>query len=469
MSDDEIPAGFIGLFGDAASAEEMQAEQDRAAEKAAFLNFFMTLPKKEYIDFDELKSHWQALPDYELGTQELTIILGRLAAAIDNITNPSFKTACLVYIRENFALWENLATTQMDQFRHKDLALCMFSYRTLGIELSNEIIREWYLGAEPEQAMYGKNREQDNEVHKIARYPVSCAMAGFDPGNSAFNAWEKEALDHIPYFNAAQMAYTLWTYGRLAREPSPQLLEIWLEQFKAHLNKDPTFYQNRHFANIMGSAANLHVLTGKKIYKIIAGLANQHINLEQCTIGEKHQALQARLWFDFTNDPRIPARKKEETSTYESALKDFLRAANLYPRKQQGPLKKTGQKPDAIYDINGQEFIFEVDGASHFVWEVNEVSGHMQIARFNGPTLFQSALMMKFEVTAILLRVPYTMLKAIHGLARHKLQQIAQELVAGIKDQTGKAFLVRMRQKPGSDDLTLDTRLMKFSTNIEPA
>jgi hypothetical protein len=409
--------------------EDAIRQQKEAARKGRVVEFFesLVLPETSF-DFVKFQSNWHRLDQYDFSGHDLTIIFSSTAAALAEMKNTQLKKDCLSEVMFRFSIWEKQAVEKIYDFGQQDLAQCMWSYRMLGLNPSDEFLNQWY-----QYADYTKVLLDEQQDHKFVRSIVSIAVANMKPTKSFMDAWLPRAIKALPEFTPAQLTFSLWAYARLAIEPETEFMMPWLARYDELLAQKPLPFKQRDLANILGSCDALHAITGKEQFRSIASRANNLINLSECTKPELRQIGYARLWFDWPHDEEIPFG--DDNPSFEE--KKLLRAFNdagFSPATKKVRIEDLNTSPDMVFEHKDRTILLEVDGKPHFLFEINEFNGRKQPAGFTGRTLFMSALLHKFVANATILRMPYPLINQIMG--QH--QQLRNLILGSILDQAAE-------------------------------
>jgi hypothetical protein len=446
-------------WGDAnmQALNDMQTEFETGRVKARkAVSFFISLvdPSTRYT-FSEFQKHWHTMDKYDFTPEELTLIFTRTAAALNDLKDPQLKKDCLSEVMFRFELWEQQAVTKIQDFTQHDLAMCMWSYRMLNLNPSDEFLNKWYQYAAP-----GDILRSPEEEHKFVRSIVSLAVAGLKPSKSFSDAWLPKAIMHMRQFSPTQIAYSLWAYARLAAEPEEAFMKAWLQQYNDLMVQNPTQFRQRDIANILGSCGALSAITGKKIYEEIAQKAYTLHFCDACTIAEKRQVGYASLWFGWPMPQEIPDQNERP-----SKLEEKLTAAFNQAGFAAGPdimIQSMAHKPDMNF-VQGDRTVFiEVDGPSHFLYEINELDGTKQPAGFTGRTLFMSALIHKLAANAVLLRLPHPLVSTILERNAETQKQLLQDLLHTAAQTAPGAYHARARAPNAANSNDLQEHIIEF-------
>lgn len=438
MSENDDEKQELRLPWDLNAGEKMQHDMDRLN----IVQFFDNLDNGDKpLNFPIFQKNWNAIEDYEFTAGELTTILTRTVAVLDKLDDQELKKNCHSEMYFRFNLWEEQAAKKIPEFAQHDLALCLWGYRSLSLNPSDEFLDQWYQYANPMDILRAPKDE-----HKFVRSIVSSAVAGLKPSASFMAAWQPKAIKHMPGFTPTQLAFSLWAYARLNIKPEPEFMEAWKNRFNTLIDQQPSAFRQREIANIMGACGTLNVTKGDDQFKTIAAKASTFVDYKKCTNPEIRQILLARLWFDWPNDrPLIPTT--ERSSFLERDIQNAFNRAGLQSHKSY--IEELRHKPDIAFNIDGQEILVEVDGDHHFLYEINEITGTKQAAGFTGRTLFMSSLIKKYAENAVLLRLPHPLIRQILGQNRENEKTILTDLLNTASKTDPGAYHTRMRRSTG--------------------
>ena len=175
-------------------------------------------------------------------------------------------------------------------------------------------------------------------------------------------------------------------------------MNIWLI-------KNLSISNNVDVANIIGGCGVLHAITGNPRYQKIAEATKPLIDFDECELPSKRQLWLAHLWFDWEFTQKAP-ESDEDTSPTENNLKAIFAQNGYVTFDPDHRVPSLNHRPDENLMYEDKPVYVEIDGKSHFLYEINEHDGSVQQAGFTGRTLFMSALIRKFAAQAVLLRMP---------------------------------------------------------------
>lgn len=394
--------------------------------------FFESIEHQEtQFTFPLFQKHWNALADIQCTPEQLSIIISKATAAIKRLqeTDPELAKNYLSEIMFRLELWEDQATAAIPKMDPFDIAQCLWAYKELDVNPRDDFIDKWYEYGNVEKILQGGPEE-----HRIVRALISSAHIRWKPSDSLWSKWNPKALAHADNFSHIQTSFFLWPYARFGSEPIAELKEKWMNRLDHLLATEPETFRPTDLANILGAAAALHAITGKENYKEVAQKVNPLIDGSKCNIPQLRQIGLARLWFDWENDAPMPD-SDQRSSKREIRLRGIFTASGFNPKQDDATLDDLHHKPDIHLEHQGQDIILEVDGPTHFLEVMNEITGQRDPAGFTGRTLFMSALINKLAANAILIRLPYPAVDRI--LQEDPLQQ--KQILTSLLDQAANA------------------------------
>lgn len=412
------------------------------------LAFFNSLPEAKF-DFATFQKHWNAIDRINLLPPDLTMILTNAINALDHLeksTNDKEKKRelrknCLSEMMFRFSCWEKPAAKQVDSFRPHDLAICLRNHRILAINPHDKFLRGWYKKANPSSVLKGSDYET-----RIIRSLTSFAVANLKPTEEYKKEWTPKAIRSAPYFRPGQLAFALWAHAKLAEEPDAEFFKEWKKRYDYLITEYPDHFRQRDLANIIGSSATLHAITGKTIYKEIAEAAKNEVKFDDCDLPQMRQLWFSHLWFDW-DYPASPPTLDDRESPTEIQVKNIF-AEHAYPTAEDGKtVRKLGHRPDNNHMINGQEVFLEFDGNTHFLFKIGETDGRRRHAGYTGRTLFMSALIKKFEKDAVILRMPAPVGRSLIEMPEDRQGPIITDLMNDAVQMQPGAYHIRKATK----------------------
>jgi hypothetical protein len=360
-------------------------------------------PNFRYAEFEK---HWYAIENLNLGFSDLTEILHATSIALNNLQDRELEEDCQSLLTYHFDIWENKALPLIQGSPQDEIGLCMLATSALDLNFSKKFRSAWAQNVKESNSK--KTRELARPVFdrmrdpKLAHLPLvpifSSAMANILPPEKIYTDWETKTTPILSTFSGENIAYGLYSYGRLGRIPSDAWLQAWRARFDTLLST-PDAFRHRELANIIGTAFILHTLTNNPAYVNIAQRASNQVDYETCSIPERRQIAYAWRWFGFDEGIEIPMQKQQTVSEHEKTLLQLFLKAGAIEAPTPPSLLDNKINPDFIFDVNGKLVIFEDDGSLHFLNKIRPATGKLSKVEYDGPTRSMSAYKLKMYPT----------------------------------------------------------------------
>ncbi len=180
-----------------------------------------------------------------------------------------------------------------------------------------------------------------------------------------------------------------------------------------------------------------HALSGHKKFENHAKYYYENISTETLNTTAKRQMVQASLWFGWPPNVKLPDEDHKH-SKEEKILEDHLNEAGLLTDDEPHMLNKlghvfdlavTGTKTWSGKHIKKPTILVEYDGPQHFVRIFNHDKIDERCMRFNGKTLFQTALIGKYAKGQRVIRVSFGMLNELNREKKRNRKPLLKRLL----------------------------------------
>lgn len=372
------------------------AQSSQFQDSYAFLNNFYHFdervrdPDFTVSSFEEI---WQEIPHHYLKAANLVAIPKFMGEhlAVEDLLNLADRRRFIQVMVKNLPCWEDraLVTTLDGTMGVLDLISARKSFARMGIMLSPEFKKIW----------------EEKVVSAMGR----CEL------------------------DADTLGSVLCCYAGDAEIPSPHVGVAFKKNTRFLVNTGE-FLRLPHIVNAMRSCAILNACGEKTFtphiaHTLFAGFPVER--LKNPFLLTKLQ--QSCLWFDmpFNNDAALD---ELSISRMERELRSVFHEAG-YPYMERA-IKGFDHRVDLTFrGAQNKNTMVEIDGPQHFVFARDPQTGECIMAGLNGATVFQSALITKMAVNAVLLRLPFRLVDTI----LHHTTQVKQNFVEFVME-SGRVF-----------------------------
>jgi hypothetical protein len=374
-------------------------------------NFFQTDDNNN--NFEIFKTNWQALKNYKFNAKARVQILHKCATTLVKSGEVTpLKQRLLHHIKQNFSCWGEDTFFTLNP-NSQDMANTLWAMAKLGVMPSEAFLKTF------EQHFFSQNPDS------LAMANTLWAMATLRvlPDNNYFRQYEGRFFTQNP--NSRDMASTLWAMAKLGVMPSGDFLKQYEGRF---FTQDPSA---QAMANTLWAIAVLDVVSKGKIKQLANRFFNQMHQFKEFSPIDLSQIKQSALWFDrYFNGELMP--ESDSISNSENKLaRIFTLTSNgsINLNDPTGHCGKLKHRVDITLPRTGQKPVWmEFDGPSHFITKSN---GSAQF--YDGNTILNTALLLKFAAGALVLRMPTVVGKKLLNLPDQTAIQEAQYLIARTK------------------------------------
>ncbi len=303
------------------------------------------------------------------------------------------RTAVTGYIKRNLEAWEFGARAVMSEFNEMDFHQTILSLAHLGITPSREFINQL--------EDYNKPRLARQSDLQLTNYAWAFNTLRLRPSESFFDAWQKEVIKRFKNWNEPRLKSVLMGVAGFGMLPTETFLYAW----KKRVEKLDVITSPDDVVVMLHALAIMDSIRPDKTNRKTAALLNDHIkdNNFPLDLGLAfHRSLyDSRLWFELESNIVPPPEDDNNHSIAEDRLGNVFRRTSLplFEKRMQG----TGHKVN--FALNQKSPIYmELDGIHKFV---ERYDGDKRQKFYDGPTIFQSAIMLKQEPGSKILRLPY--------------------------------------------------------------
>ncbi len=313
--------------------------------------YFYNLPKQSGVNTPQFQDAWNRILTMDLTPKNLSLIMHRTAAAFKTIRHSPQGKSLRLAVDQGKERWERCALSQIGQFNPQNLTNSLWAFATLGVRPSSDFLHMWQAKAAMEMGAFTSQN--------LANSLWAFATLGVQPSNDVLRQWQTRAAADIDSFTPQSLVNSLWALAAL---------------------------ETRHgHSDCHAAATMLHKTIGVDIQN---AFPTNHAK----------QFHDASLWFDLPHSGAGPD-ENDTVSGFEIRLTDIFARAGLPVRRDAGWIGALKHQTDIAFVIEGQRFLIEMDGPSHFITTPGSALA------YNGHTTMQSALIRKCAPDATLIRI----------------------------------------------------------------